>query len=222
MMNDADLAQPGVMPLDREAWKNELNLSNFINTYYQFRDVKACVGDNGKILIVGPGAGLDAVILRWRQFNVTTFDIDETFSPDVQGSCHDMPMFEDKEFDVVIASHVLEHLPRPFLEPALAELARVAKFAIIYLPVAGKHAQIRVHPKILGRPIDMIVDFFKFWERPTGVELKYTEYQHYWEVGYRGYRLKEVRVLFEKNFTEIAVYRNRDWIPSHNFVLKSR
>jgi Methyltransferase domain len=220
-MLDTVIAQPGVMPLDREAWKNELNLSNFTNTYYQFRDLHGHVAPGGKVLIIGPGIGLDALILRWRGYSVTTFDIDETFGPDVLGSCHDMPMFADGQFDAVIASHVLEHLPVPYLDRALKELARVAGYAIIYLPVAGKHAQLRLKPSILGRNLDFVIDLFKFWETPSGVDLKYTVGQHYWEVGYRGFTIKLLKARLSNYFSIVYAYRNMDWIPSMNFVLKS-
>lgn len=221
-MDDMLDAQPGVMPLDRENWKSQLHLSNFINSYYQFRDVKHWVGEKGRILIIGPGVGLDAVILRWRGYEVTTFDIDDTFEPDVQGSCHDMPMFSDKEFDAVIASHVLEHLPISFLDLALAEISRIATVAIVYLPVAGKHAQLKAHPKIMEKELNIIVDFYKFWERPSGTQLKYTDGQHYWEVGYRGFRLGDIKERFKPFFQILDVYRNSDWIPSLNFVLESK
>lgn len=221
-MPDPIVAQPGVMPLDREVWKNELHLSNFTNTYYQFRDLHDRIAPGGSVLIIGPGIGLDALILRWRGYVVTTFDIDETFSPDVLGSCHDMSMFTDGQFDAVIASHVLEHLPVPYLDRALAELARVAAYAIIYLPVAGKHAQLRIKPSMLGRRLDFVIDLFKFWETPTGVDLKYTVGQHYWEVGYRGFTIKQLKARFSSQFSIVEVYRNMDWVPSMNFILKSQ
>src|SRR5689334_241449 len=105
---------PAVMPVDREAWKRELHRSNFVNAYYEYRDLQRCPGAR-RVLIVGPGQGLDTLVLKWRGYDVTTFDIDQTFAPDHIGSVHEMPMFADAAFDVVIASHVLEHLAVAYL-----------------------------------------------------------------------------------------------------------
>jgi hypothetical protein len=90
-----------VMPVDRATWMGQLYLSNFINTYYQYRDLQLCGGAK-KLLIIGPGQGLDTQVLKWRKYEVTTFDIDKTFNPDVIGSVHDLSMFKDGSFDVVI------------------------------------------------------------------------------------------------------------------------
>ena len=210
------------MPIDREAWRKELHLSNFVNTYYQYRDVANWVGPQASILVIGPGQGLDTAVLRWRGYRVTTFDIDETFQPDVIGSCHDMRMFADGQFDCVIASHVLEHLPLPYLDPALAEIARVGRHAIIYLPMAGRHSILRVVPGFKGIDWTAIVDFFNFWERPDGVTAKYCGGQHFWEVGYRGFRVADLNARFAGRFDVLATYRNRDWLPSQNFILRSK
>jgi hypothetical protein len=37
------LNTPSVMAIDREIWKEQLHLSNFVNTYYQYRDLKLCL-----------------------------------------------------------------------------------------------------------------------------------------------------------------------------------
>jgi len=129
---------PAVMPVDRKQWKQELNLSNFINAYYKYRDLNQC-GNVKSILLIGPGQGLAVNVLRWRGFEVSTFDIDTTFNPDYVGSVHDLKEFSNGQFDVVIASHVLEHLAVPYLESSLKEISRVGHFALIYLPVAGRH-----------------------------------------------------------------------------------
>src|SRR4051812_14446860 len=133
---------PTVMPVDRIQWGRQLNLCNFINAYYQFNDIRE-LGDVESILVVGPGQGLEPTVLKWRGFRVTTLDIDETFSPDVIGSVHKMDMFGNRSFDAIIVSHVLEHLAVPFLDPALEEIARVGRYALVYLPVAGRHIQAR-------------------------------------------------------------------------------
>src|SRR5262245_30743609 len=104
-MKKQDIPAPTVMPIDREQWATQLNLSNFVNTYYQYRDLQRCDACS-KILIIGPGQGLDTVVLKWRGYKVTTIDIDGNFAPDYLGSVHNMHKFADGQFDVVIASHV--------------------------------------------------------------------------------------------------------------------
>jgi SAM-dependent methyltransferase len=214
--------RPAVMPLDREAWFKELNLCNFVNSYYQYRDVLRCVGEHARVLVIGPGQGLDTAVLRWRGCEVTTFDIDETFRPDVIGSCHSMPMFSDQQFDVVIASHVLEHLPLPYLDAALAEISRIGRFAVFYLPVAGRHSSLRLSLGVKGIDWSAILDVFRFWHRPTGLRAAYSGGQHFWEIGYSGFRVKDLKRRFVACYEIVDAYRNKDWLPSYNFVLKSR
>jgi hypothetical protein len=191
------------MPVDREHWFRQLDLSNFVNAYYQFRDLSRIEGCR-RVLIVGPGQGLQTEVLRWRGYEVTTLDIDETFKPDVIGSVHDMNMFEDRQFDAVIASHVLEHLAVAYLDGSLCELSRVAAYALIYLPVAGRHVQAREQPG------------------SNGIDARYCGGQHFWEVGMRGFRVKDLKRRMSSEFEVVDVYRNRDWNPSLNFVLRSK
>lgn len=209
------------MPLDRATWAKELNLSNFVNCYYQFRDLSRLT-DCRKVLIVGPGQGLEACVLKWRGYDIRTFDIDETFQPDEVGSVHDLSRFADAEFDAVIASHVLEHLAVPYLDGCLAEIARVARYALIYLPVHGRHMQFRVAPGFGGLDLSMIGDLFNWFERPRGDKPRYMAGQHYWELGMRGFRARDLRHRFSAQFDVLDAYRNRDWLPSYNFVLRSR
>jgi hypothetical protein len=209
------------MPIDREKWAREINFSNFVNASYQLRDVETC-GKVETILIIGPGQGLDTAVFRWRGYQVTTFDIDSTFRPDVTGSCHDLSMFHDAQFDVVIASHVLEHLPLAYLDRALEEIARVGRFALVYLPVAGRSFHLRLMPGVLGLDFSLIVDLIPFWRKPDGVTARYCQGQHYWEIGLRGFSKSAVVRRFSVDFEVLRAYRNRDWTPSENFVLRSR
>ena len=212
---------PAPMSLDRQKWAEQLHLSNFVNSYYQYRDL-ARLHHCRKLLIVGPGQGLDTCVLKWRGYEVQTFDIDETFKPDHIGSVHDLSRFNDAEFDAVIASHVLEHLAVPYLGRCLAELARVSRYALIYLPVHGRHVQLRLIPGFGGLDWSMIVNIFNWFERPDGVTQRYMSGEHYWEVGMRGFRVRDLVRRFEDHFEVLETYRNRDWLPSHNFVLRSR
>jgi len=212
---------PAPMPVDREEWAKQLNLSNFVNAYYQYRDLQS-IEDCKSVLIVGPGQGLDTEILKWRGYQVQTFDIDETFRPDFIGSVHDLSRFGDWEFDVVIASHVLEHLPISFLDLALKEISRVGRNALVYLPVHGRHIQLRFIPGFKGIDFSFIFNLFNYFHKPDGLEPRYMGGQHYWEVGMRGWRVSDLKKRFSQFFYLEKSYRNRNWLPSYNFVLKSK
>lgn len=219
-MQDTDKYIPSVMPVDRTEWAKQLNLSNFVNAYYQYRDLQSLEGCR-KILIVGPGQGLDTEILKWRGYEVQTFDIDETFHPDFIGSVHDLSRFADQQFDAIIASHVLEHLPVSYLDEALKEISRVGRYALIYLPVHGRHMQLRLIPGFKGIDISLIFNLFNYFRKPDGVVPRYMAGQHYWEVGMRGWRVRDVTKRMSQYFQVMSSYRNKDWLPSYNFVLKS-
>lgn len=212
---------PDVMPVDRAAWKRELHRSNFVNSYYQYRDLQQLPSVR-RVLIVGPGQGLDTQILRWRGYEVTTFDIDETFTPDHLGSVHDMRAFSDAAFDAVIASHVLEHLAVAYLDEALREIARVGRYALVYLPVAGRHAQARIAPGFKNIEWSIVFDLFNYTDRPDGTTPRYCQGQHFWEIGRRGFSVRDVRRRLARDFEVLSDYRNPDWTPSYNFVLRSR
>ncbi|HYO79197.1 MAG TPA: methyltransferase domain-containing protein [Thermoanaerobaculia bacterium] len=220
--NNEAIPAPTVMPVDREVWAREIHLVNFVNAYYQYRDVQSCGPGVKRLLIVGPGQGLDTAVFKWMGYEDVNFYLDETFHPDVIGSVHELNMFRDGEFDAVIASHVLEHLAVPYLDKSLAELARVARYSIVYLPVHGRHAQLRVMPGVRGLNLSFVVDIFNYFHKPDGVTPRYMQGQHFWEIGMRGFRMKDVRARLEKQFEILNVYRNPEWAMSQNYVLKSR
>lgn len=212
---------PARMPVDPGQWGAQLGLSNFVNCYYQFRDLTR-LGPVKSVLVVGPGQGLDTEVLRWRGYDVTTFDIDDAYRPDHVGSVHDLSMFGEGQFDAVVASHVLEHLAEPYLDRSLSEIARVGRHALVYLPVHGRHAQIRLLPGFLGIDLSLVLDLFNPFEKPDGVTPRYMAGQHFWEVGMRGFRVRDLKRRFAARFELLDAYRNRDWLPSMNFVLRSK
>jgi hypothetical protein len=220
-MNKEYTPLPSVMPVNRDQWFRQLQLCNFVNAYYQYEDIQNC-GNVKKILIIGPGQGLDTQIFKWRGFEVTTFDIDETFKPNVIGSAHDLSVYKDKSFDVIIASHVLEHLPVPYLDKCLAEFSRVSTYSIVYLPVAGRHFQTRIILDFKGINLSFIFDLFNYLHKPDGVTARYCQGMHYWEMGMRGFTSGALAKRFSKYFDIIKNYRNKDWNPSYNWILKSK
>jgi len=221
VVDDQAVPAPAVMPVDREQWRAQINRSNFVNTYCQYRDIQSCPGVK-RVLVVGPGQGLDTAVLRWAGYEVTTFDIDETFAPDVVGSVHEMTMFGDAQFDLVTASHVLEHVAVPYLDAGLAEIARVARYALVYLPVHGRKIQLRLAPGFRNLDLSFTVDFFNYLRKPDGITPRYMSGQHFWELGMRGFRLRDVLARFSAHFDVLRHYRNPDWPISYNFVLRSR
>jgi hypothetical protein len=212
---------PAPMGVDREAWAKELPLCAYVNAYYQVRDV-ASLPNCQRVLVVGPGQGLVVPILRWRGYSVETFDIDSTFAPDHLGSVHDLGRFSNGQFDAIIASHVLEHLAEPHLDTALAEMARVGRYSVIYLPVAGRFAAVRIQPGVLHLDWQLRFNVFNYLERPDGLTRKYCVGEHYWEIGRRGFRVKDVKARLAQFFVILQAYRNVDWLPSYNFVVQSK
>ena len=216
-----NIPKPTKMPSNAMIREDRLSLVNFINSYYIYRDITRCTGVR-KILIIGPGQGLDTEILKCRGFDVTTLDIDDAFSPDVLGSIHKLDMFEDKQFDLIVASHVLEHLAITYLDQSLKEMARVSKYSVVYLPVHGRHFQGRVKMDVKGIDLSYIFDLFNYFHKPDGVTPRYCQGQHFWEVGMRGFRVKDLKERFGRYFEILDDYRNKDWLPSYNFVLRSK
>lgn len=209
------------MPMDRNQWAKQLNLSNFVNAYYQYRDLQA-LPNCQKLLIIGPGQGLELCVLSWRGYEIQTLDIDEVFRPDHVGSVHDLSRFSCAEFDAVVASHVLEHLALPYLDRSIEEISRVARHALIYLPVRGRHAQLRMIPGFSGYDWSFIADFHNWFRSTDGLRPQYMNGQHYWEIGMRGFRVRDMITRFSRHFEVLKTYRNKDWLPSHNFVLRSK
>jgi len=150
---------------------------------------------------------------------VTTFDIDNTFRLDVAGSIHDLSMFADQSFDFITASHVLEQLPIRYLGDYLKDMSREARYALIYLPVNGRHLQIRVKPGLRGWNWCWGFDLINLMRWPSGEQLEFMSGQHCWELGLRGFTMR--RILQRMRFAVVDAYRNVDWTPSMNFVLKS-
>ncbi len=220
-MPEPPIPAPRPMPVDKEKWLSELHLSNFHNAYYEYRDTRRCIGDKGRILVVGPGQGLGLTVLRSRGYDVTTYDVDADMKPDHLGSVHDMSLFVDRAFDLVIASHVLEHMSFSLLDTALRELSRVARHAIVYLPFAGRHIDLALVRRQSTHEHHLLVNFPPFWRRASQTEPLFAGGQHFWEIGVRGISVRSIKRAMSRYFDLLECYQNPHWLVSMNFVLRS-
>jgi hypothetical protein len=210
---------PLCMPVDAKEYAGNLSPVNFLNAYYQILD--ALKYQPRRILIVGVGVGLEPIILRHKfKLDVQTIDIDGGFEPDYVGSVHDMNMFYDHQFDVVIASHVLEHLPFSFFPACLKELSRIARHAVIYLPYGGKHLEWKFILSQRTREFSVRLRLPPL-ARVNGKERVLQAGHHYWECGYRGFSVKKISSIIEAYFNIDRMYHNQDWKYSLNFLLTS-
>jgi hypothetical protein len=209
------------MPEDAHEYAHHISVTNFINAYYQIRD--ALTYQPHRVLVIGVGVGIEIAVLR-SKFGITveTFDIDPDFQPDHVGSVHDLSRFSDQSFDVVIASHVLEHLPFSFFRDALSELSRVAKHAVIYLPYGGKHLEMCLSVSQRRREWKLRLHVPPVFRRISGEEPELQNNAHYWECGYPGYSVDTIRQYLEEVFYIDGCYHNDDWKYSLNFLLTSR
>ena len=220
MMTSSPLLPPRPMPESAATYAERVSLTNFINAYYQIRDCLAYAP--ATVLLVGVGAGIERSLLRDRfGLEVTTLDIDAGFQPDYVGSVHEMPMFAARQFDVAIVAHVLEHLDFRYFTPALAEIARVARHALLYLPFGGRHPQVRV------TGVSARLDFrarcsLSPLQRIDGTQPVLCGGEHYWECGYRGFEVPRIRRLIEEYFQVDECYHNPEWSYSLNFRLTAR
>jgi len=173
-----------------------------------------CVSHHKEFWLLG-GAGLEAAVLRSWNIEVTVMDIDPALNPDILGSVDNLSMFADKQFDVVIASHVLEHLPFEYFDRCLSEIARVSQNALIYLPFACIVPELRLSLEPIFRKIFRLRIPF-FWKN-----YKFNG-EHYWEIGVKGHSLSKIRHAIARRFDIFDDYHNWDWRYSYNFVVKAR
>lgn len=212
--------EPHPMPVEAAEYARSLSVTGFVNAYYQLRDVLSY--HPRRVLIVGVGVGLEPLVLREKfGLEVTTLDVDARFGPDVVGSVHDMGAFSDGQFDVVVASHVLEHLPFAYFDRCVDELARVARHAVVYLPYAGRHLELKLTWAQRVREWAARLRIPPFG-RISGNELELQEGHHYWEVGFRGFSPAALSRRLSRRFTIDRRYHNRDWSYSINFLLTAR
>ena len=89
------------------------------------------------VLEIGVGTGLVSSYLRHKGIEVTTIDINAELEPDVVGSVLELDShFQPGQFDLVLCSRVLHHLPFASFERSIEQICYVSRRnAVISLPI---------------------------------------------------------------------------------------
>ncbi len=196
---------------------SKINMINMYNLYYEIKDITNLLPNGGEILHVGIGTDLLSPILRDFGYNVFTMDIISDLNPDYVGSLHELGrVTNEKKFDIIVCSHILEHIPYDLFTSNLEQLRKYSKYTLIYLPNAGVAigTELRLHPK-WRKTFRLFLSIFK------NKQIKFNG-EHYWEIDVKGFPLSRIRHDINKYFKIKEEYRNLYWDNSYNFVLESK
>jgi hypothetical protein len=203
----SEIAAVQVEP-EHYAWGAYTDKSRWASYWHQIDEVLAV--SPATCVEVGTGSGDVRTALQGKGVDVTTVDIDERLGADRQGSVTALPCADD-EFDAALCAQVLEHLPWDQLPGALGELARVArKRVVVSLPQSGWTVRLLMTIPVIGH--------FHWIDRTPGVGLHVFDGEHYWEVGAKHHRRKDVRAVMQPLFhieAEYTVPEN----PYHRFYV---
>ena len=111
----------------------------------------------------------------------------------------DIPV-QEKSFDIIICTEVLEHLPFADFEIALKEMKRVSQeYVVISLP----HSSIFFSLTAIFPFIRTVFKkrYFNFFIKiPQFFRLNQYDGQHYWEMGRRGTSKNKIKIILKKYF----------------------
>jgi len=195
-----------------------IDIPHWISYWYQIKIILTLSPFLKKLLVVGKGDGIVANILKEYTSEVKTLDIDYKLKPDYVASVEKMPL-ADNNFDIVLCTEVLEHLPFEKFEKSLSELKRVAKKCVILsLPHFGppikfsfKIPLIREKKIALKIPISITHTISKKIAK---------EEIHYWEIGEKNYSLKNVKKIIKKYFKIKKEFLPFENLSHHFFILE--
>lgn len=177
--------------------KNYDGLERFISYFHQIDLVMKRAPKT--MLEIGIGNKTVADYLSKQGVNVTTCDFDKTLKPDIVADIRELPT-DDKQFDVVMACEILEHIPFEDFETALKELKRTSKkHVIISIPYCSSTFEWVMQIPIIGALLKK-----KRFHARIRMPLFYKKWkfngQHYWEMGCKNYSLRRIRNILQKHF----------------------
>jgi len=177
-----------------------------------------------RVLEVGVGPGIVRAVLRDRGVNVETVDVNESLGPDHVADLRDLPSgIRAAEWDWILCSRVLHHIPRAEVPSVLEQLGKLqAKQLLITVPREDLSVQFtvrrtagRVHPGRLS-----LSSSFKRALRRQGIIR--SEPSGVWMLdGEDGIESNDFRSYLSKHFHICDQYVLPD-DPSHVFFVLSR
>lgn len=193
------------------AGRNYDSLNRFVSYFSQISCVRDLKNLN-TLLEVGVGNKTVSDYLKKQGYLVTTCDFDESLNPDKVGDVRSLP-FENNQFDAVLCSEVLEHLPLKDLPQALSELKRVSKkYVVVSLPYYC--AYLEHHFKIsLGyftKDFNFVIAVPYFFLKP-----KFSG-EHYFGLGIRGISKRIFRNITKGMGLKI-VKEFREFLNPHHY-----
>ena len=189
------------------------NPARWVSYYHQLR--LALSFSPRSILEIGVGDKVFGSYIRQNTgIAYTGADYDASVSPDVVADAAKLP-FKDRQFDIVCAFEVLEHIPFDRFETVLIELARVSKGRLlISVPHFGP-------PVKFSLKLPFIPEVKLAWKIPWPVAHVFNG-QHYWEIGKKGYSIGHVRNILRKRFDILQDFLPYENQYHHFFVLEAK
>lgn len=191
--------------------------AHFISIAEQIRLVSSLKRNN--ILEIGIGNGLVSDFLKKAGLNVTTVDINPNLNPDIVGSITDLAeILQQRKFDIVLCSEVLEHMPFSNFEKAIGNIAAItSEYAVLTLPRSQKVIlDFQFKLKIPKLPY---IEKGLFWALPES----HINKEHHWELDSGELtETKNIKIILEKYFSILDFNRFRFRPVHHYFILHKR